>query len=74
MSVANYILATLGLLASLTGCGFALLIAFIDEFVPTPTVRTAEASKGGCAWLIFALLVAAWFAGVLLSGQWGWLL
>lgn len=73
MTVADYALAALGLLACLAWCGGSFLVASVGAFTPVPNEETAATARKGCASLICAVGAAAYLFGVLWNGQWGWL-
>lgn len=73
MTVADYILAAIGLLGCLAWAVGSFFVASIDAFAPVPCAETARTGRQGCASLIVALVAFAWFAGVLWNGNWGWL-
>ena len=70
MTVADYALAVLGLLACLAWCGGSWLVTLAD---PANDAESAATTRKGCAALIVGLAAAAWFVGVLWTGEWGWL-
>jgi len=74
MTVADYVLAIVGLLACLVWAAISGLASQIGAFMPAPDRTSAELGRGGCLSLGLALLAGCWFAGVLWTGGWGWLL
>lgn len=73
MTVADYVLAFIGLFICVAWCGGSFFVSIIDAFAPAPDKETAATARKGCAALVAGLAVAAWFVGVLWNGDWGWL-
>lgn len=73
MSVADYILAGLALLACASLGGMFWLLGMSTYFAPTPTAEHASDSRKGCAGFVLCLLAIAYLFGVLFNGDWGWL-
>ena len=72
MTTADYILAAIGILLSLGGCGIAWMVSMVSYFSPTPGPAEAAKSRKGCLGLIAALVLLIYFIGVIISGSWGW--
>lgn len=72
MTAADYVLAVAALLACLAGAFCATVVAAIGGFVPAPDRGTDRTQRKGCAALLAALACIAYFAGVLIAGNWGW--
>lgn len=73
MTVSDYAFAALCLIASLFACGLSGLFAMFDEFHPTPDRESTRIAQRGCLGVIAFLVAAVYFAGVLISGSWGWI-
>lgn len=72
MSVADYILAGLGLLIFVCLGGLFWLLGMSTYFAPTPTAEHVSDSRKGCVGFVLCVLAVAYFVGVLLNGDWGW--
>lgn len=73
MTVTDYILAGIGVLAALIWCGWTGRLSLYSELAPNPDAATDRTSFRGCMGLLAGLLALAWLAGVLWNGEWGWL-
>ena len=73
MSVADYILANLALLACATLGGLFWLLGMSSHFAPTPTADHVSDSKKGRFGFVLCVLAVAYLVGVLVNGDWGWL-
>lgn len=73
MGVADYVLAAVCVILSLSWCLGSFMVAAIDAFAPCPNEDTARTARKGCAALVLGLAAAVYFGGVLFNREWGWL-
>lgn len=73
MTVADYVIAAIGLFLCLAWCGGSFMCSMVGSFVPAPDSETVDLARKGCVSLLAGLAALAWFVGVLWTGAWGWL-